>query len=279
VKSFNPSDPTVPPKRIGSIGIHAWAVVQPSPKTGTTTVTMHMALVSLSPAVADRIVAFHMKADCIRDPLTPGPDCGSRSVPVTYASLADLGTVYDFPAYTFNTPASASYRIVLTQAITTNRDFFEADVWGDSLPEPRTPRIRCDVIVGVEGCEYPQGPATIVYDHTELPYITANIVAAQAAAQATGKDISVLHRTAIKADADAHRRAVCGPFKRSVPPPAGMAQPSCDEYPFAASMEGGAGAVAAWVPLPEQNSQGGRMTQFYIRARVAHGDAYHVATQ
>jgi hypothetical protein len=38
---------------------------------------------------------------------------------------------------------------------------------------------------------------------------------------------------------------------------------SCDEYPYASTAQGGAGASTAPVPIEEQRSQGGQLGQFY----------------
>jgi hypothetical protein len=64
--------------------------------------------------------------------------------------------------------------------------------------------------------------------------------------------------------------------------------PSCDEYPFAASWEGGTRLPAdhrgiAWAPLSENDSQGGLLNAFYQANRVldaadaeTKGDAFYV---
>jgi Deoxyribonuclease NucA/NucB len=52
---------------------------------------------------------------------------------------------------------------------------------------------------------------------------------------------------------------------------------SCDEYPFASTDEGGAGASIANVPVAEQHTQGGLMSGFYSSQRMLDGDSFHVA--
>ena len=54
-------------------------------------------------------------------------------------------------------------------------------------------------------------------------------------------------------------------------------QMSWDEYPFASSLEGGAGTIIARVPLSEQNMQGWTLSQFYRLNNVNLGDRYKVA--
>jgi len=56
--------------------------------------------------------------------------------------------------------------------------------------------------------------------------------------------------------------------------PAGM---SLDEYPFASSERGGAGATLRGVPVAEQNYQGGVLSQFYQSNGVKPGDSFRVA--
>jgi hypothetical protein len=65
-------------------------------------------------------------------------------------------------------------------------------------------------------------------------------------------------------------------------------KPTCDEYPFAASWEGGKRLPAsqrgtAWVPASENDSQGGQLNAFYLANRVldatsakTKGDAFYV---
>lgn len=60
------------------------------------------------------------------------------------------------------------------------------------------------------------------------------------------------------------------------PKPAGMINPSCDEYPFASSEEGSAGARVQWVPRVENNSQRETLGNFYINKQVAPGDKFRV---
>jgi hypothetical protein len=51
---------------------------------------------------------------------------------------------------------------------------------------------------------------------------------------------------------------------------------NCDEYPFASSFQGGAGAVVRLVPIRENSIQGGILAAFYIRHRIGHGGCYRV---
>lgn len=51
---------------------------------------------------------------------------------------------------------------------------------------------------------------------------------------------------------------------------------SCDEYPFASSMEGGAGARTEEVPIREQDCQGGTLSTAYRYQDIAVGDSFLV---
>jgi hypothetical protein len=53
---------------------------------------------------------------------------------------------------------------------------------------------------------------------------------------------------------------------------------SRDEYPFASSVEGGAGAWVGHVPASQQNSQGGILSNFFRRNQIKPGDKYQVNT-
>ena len=49
---------------------------------------------------------------------------------------------------------------------------------------------------------------------------------------------------------------------------------SCDEYPFASTTEGGAGAILRCVDSSENNSEGGSLRNFY--RNLANGDQFNV---
>lgn len=52
---------------------------------------------------------------------------------------------------------------------------------------------------------------------------------------------------------------------------------SCDEYPYASSQQGGAGAVTRCVPAHENSVQGGTLSSFYTRSSIQDGDPYTVS--
>lgn len=68
----------------------------------------------------------------------------------------------------------------------------------------------------------------------------------------------------------ANRKDVCQP---SFPRPHGG---QCDEYPFASTSQGGAGAQEQEVPARENQCQGGTLSIRYRAARIADGDDFVV---
>lgn len=78
---------------------------------------------------------------------------------------------------------------------------------------------------------------------------------------------SILTRETDPAIIAANRSAACAGF-------CGVGSP--DEYPFASTVEGGAGAWVAGVPVGEQYIQGGTLAQFYARNGIGQGDQFQV---
>jgi hypothetical protein len=103
-----------------------------------------------------------------------------------------------------------------------------------------------------------------VVDTRRTPAIAAHIRTAQAA----GKP-AILHRV-VPRPRD-RRPGACRGWRGPA---------SCDEYPFASTLEGGPGkASIAGVPLWEQRRQGGDLLGFYRRHRIGNGDAFVVVVQ
>ena len=148
----------------------------------------------------------------------------------------------------------------------------------------RTKAYRCDDKLRPKGkgqgpgCVFPSAKPTLT-TMTQLTNIAINIRNIQGASGAYGKPGGghPLHREFSEAKKNANRRAVC-PRR----PPAGQAGKSCDEYPFASSKEGGTklrppNRGIAWVPVSEQQSQGGLLRGFYWANRMLDKDAFWVA--
>jgi nicotinamidase-related amidase len=110
----------------------------------------------------------------------------------------------------------------------------------------------------------------LTFSKSKIPTIAAHVEAAQSA----GKPVT-LTRVTDDATIKANRSAACGKFKPTAAETA-KGFTSCDEYPFASSKEGGAGANVAGVPLAEQNSQGGTMSAFYRNNNIKDGDKFTV---
>jgi Deoxyribonuclease NucA/NucB len=103
----------------------------------------------------------------------------------------------------------------------------------------------------------------IIFDAARMPFITRNISTAWSA----GKPGMLTKDATVQA---ANRKQVCLP---SFPRPYGG---QCDEYPFASTREGGAGAQEQEVPARENRCQGGTLSTRYAAAGIGDGDSYLV---
>ncbi|KAL9935426.1 hypothetical protein V8E36_005774 [Tilletia maclaganii] len=111
--------------------------------------------------------------------------------------------------------------------------------------------------------------ATVVFDCTKVPNICSNdCYAIQCKSKPT-----TLHRDSASATQHRNENACRSPNRCSGNPDDSN---SCDEYPYASSAEGGAGAVTRCVPSHENSVQGGTLSSFYTRNSIANGDAYNV---
>jgi hypothetical protein len=147
-----------------------------------------------------------------------------------------------------------------------------------SAPVPGT---RCDDMYPGQwrpGCVFPAFIPTV--DMSGLPVIAKNIGAVQ------GRGIHVgqpggshpLHRGSSKQEATNNRNLVC---PKSLKRPPGD---TCDEYPFASTVEGGTALPAVdryvgWVPAKENQEQGNILSAFYRTQRILRGnpgDAFYV---
>lgn len=155
------------------------------------------------------------------------------------------------------------------------------------LPGPQyaNQKIRCDNATPVNngtGCVNPSFEPTVKYYSSAMPYIVDNIRAGQAATgdgdPATGQLLEREFGDFIKENRDdaCGTTALARLRKIAATPPPNMTSPSCDEYPFASTVQGGTGATVAWVPLAENTAQGTLMAQFYRDYRVMPSDGYLV---
>ncbi|MFD9513758.1 NucA/NucB deoxyribonuclease domain-containing protein [Streptomyces mirabilis] len=145
------------------------------------------------------------------------------------------------------------------------------------------------------GCVYPtrisvEKDWTKLSDMANLPGIGDNIRKVQHAGLHIGYPGSTVPLTrATKAQADQNRREVCGPGVHPQPgdiwwtvdPNDDGTKPSCDEYPFAETTQGGntynpPNRSIKWVPLKENRQQGGIIRTFFGRYHVLPGDEFYV---
>ncbi|MEV6241059.1 NucA/NucB deoxyribonuclease domain-containing protein [Lentzea sp. NPDC051838] len=103
----------------------------------------------------------------------------------------------------------------------------------------------------------------IIMDAAKMPYITRNI----ALAWGEGKDF-ILTRSSTPRDAN--YKAACGGFVKK------YTDGSCDEFAFASTEQGGAGARTEEVPSREQDCQGGTIGSAYRWQQIKAGDDFLV---
>jgi hypothetical protein len=101
----------------------------------------------------------------------------------------------------------------------------------------------------------------VIFDAARMPFITRNISTAWVA----GKPGVLTKDSTAEA---ANRKQVCLP---SFPRPHGG---QCDEFPFAGTRQGGAGAQEHEVPARENQCQGGTLSTRYRAAGIKDGDDY-----
>ncbi|MFF4963169.1 NucA/NucB deoxyribonuclease domain-containing protein [Streptomyces sp. NPDC001222] len=145
------------------------------------------------------------------------------------------------------------------------------------------------------GCVYPTRVSvekdwTKLSDMANLPGIGDNIRKVQRAGLHIGYPGSTVPLTrATKGQANDNRREVCGPDVHPKPgdiwwtvdPHDDGTKPSCDEYPFAETTQGGntynpPNRSIKWVPLKENRQQGGLLRTFFGRYHILPGDKFYV---
>ncbi|MFI0220056.1 NucA/NucB deoxyribonuclease domain-containing protein [Streptomyces lydicus] len=160
-------------------------------------------------------------------------------------------------------------------------------------------KARCDNMMGGRraGCVFP-AHAPIdglngVSSMASIPFVNTNMKLGQAGPHHFGKPGGTpLHRLTGETAIEANRRAACGHFPKPangqygwvvIPAPPGKTNattPSCDEYPFASSKEGGnkypADQKLKWVPKGSNDAQGRALNRFYGPNRVLDGDPYFI---
>ena len=121
------------------------------------------------------------------------------------------------------------------------------------------------------------GQATVNFDGQNFPCISYNIATAQTAGQPV-----TLTRTTNTSTIKNNRKLSCGGLAADVTALNNTGGPgtpaSCDEYPFASTLQGGGGAQAMIVPAFENNAQGGVLSGFYQTNQIGNGTAFNVTT-
>lgn len=107
---------------------------------------------------------------------------------------------------------------------------------------------------------------TLTFFRVIIPNVGQHIIDAQNAGYP-----AVLTRITNKSQIRRNRREACRNF---VPSPPLLT--SCDEYPFASTQQGGAGASIRAVPLTEQAIQGGHISVFYRVNGITNGTQFRV---
>ncbi|XP_028407207.1 uncharacterized protein LOC114529590 [Dendronephthya gigantea] len=108
---------------------------------------------------------------------------------------------------------------------------------------------------------------TITFPCSEMPHVCANMEnAIQNGAPSQLYYLKNATQTAIN-----RRASGCPKLQREH----GNSTTSCDEYPFASTQQGGAGAFIRLVPRVENSRQGGYLSQFY-RQNIPNGGYFNV---
>jgi hypothetical protein len=111
-------------------------------------------------------------------------------------------------------------------------------------------------------CVAAEAVPTLEIDAARMPSIARNVQSALDEGHP-----GILNRTTNDALIRSNRSAACQGF-------CGPGSP--DEYPFASTLQGGAGARVAGVPLAEQRIQGGVLSRFYQKYGIGDGDPFRV---
>ncbi|GGQ67161.1 NucA/NucB deoxyribonuclease domain-containing protein [Couchioplanes azureus] len=141
------------------------------------------------------------------------------------------------------------------------------------------PTVRCDNSATIgrisPGCVYPAATPVFLLSGSApppSPQHAAFVASAQASLPGhPGRvDGTPLTRQANSAIVDSQRNISCAGFVKQYP------DDSCDEYPFASTRQGGAGAAIAHIPQTDNTNGGNKLGAFIRENRVWDNDAYFV---
>jgi hypothetical protein len=135
-------------------------------------------------------------------------------------------------------------------------------VW--SSERSKFDRCRTDEIIRTKRCDRTK---VVIISAARMPFIARNI----SLAWSEGRPAVLTRNTPGKKEQRKKRNLACGThFERKYP------KGSCDEYPFASAVEGGAGARTEEVPEREQDCQGPTLGNSYRYQPIDVGERFVV---
>jgi hypothetical protein len=175
--------------------------------------------------------------------------------------------VPQYPVFSEDDPEITSMGTATVTGALTTTWVYEGDGLAFPPLSETTVAVRCDSQPGYKypaGCANPSYTPTYVISSSRYPDI-AKFDKAQIAKHPSW---STLTRVS-PAQADKNRAAACKGFHS----PPGK---SCDEFPYASTSQGGAGAARTAVNKKENDSQGGNLVGFYNANRLFYGEKFNV---
>jgi Deoxyribonuclease NucA/NucB len=172
-----------------------------------------------------------------------------------------------YPVYSEKDPGVTSKGTATATGQLTTSWVYEGDALAFPPLTETTVGVRCDSQKGYKypaGCANPSYTPTYVISSSTYPDI-AKFDKAQIAGHPSWATLTRVS----PAQADKNRSVACKGFK----PPPGK---SCDEFPYASTSQGGAGAARTAVNKKENSSQGGNLVGFYNANRLFYGEKFHV---
>lgn len=153
---------------------------------------------------------------------------------------------------------------------------------GSGTTESEHTLLRCDNAAEVDstmGCANVHWTPTYTFSSADFPGVVANIVAGQSKFNNVGNPSGEALIRVTGEELRRNRSLACSPGRiaEELPPkPSNMVDPSCDEYPFAGSKQGGVDTTLRWVPQLENSAQGNALQKLHRNNRVMAGDWFYV---
>lgn len=243
---------------------------------------MNLRIVSATGKLANGGSSFILTTGCGKYPaLGNGAKCTLTSVRDSSAHAALVGWYDDSYSETITLPTTGQ-PLIESRSLADNLEFslaFPGNPVQTGTTRDLVPRWRCDNTINgrLAGCVSPAYASTIDFNTQANPLVdpvarhmqdAQNSLAGHPGDAAYGHP---LHRLTDQTKINANRSAACG----SSPPEGPFTY--CDEYPFASTYEGGAGASTRMVPSSANDSQGGILGGGYGRFRILDNDPYYVS--